>query len=54
LTENRTKGSQHPERSFEELEAWRTIPEDYLNKLQESLSKRVQAVKKNNYGRNKY
>jgi len=34
LTENGTKGRKHPKKSFGDVlqEAWRTIPEDYLNK----------------------
>ena len=32
LTENETKGSQHPKKGLQE--AWRTIPEDYLKKWQ--------------------
>jgi len=35
-------------------EAWRTIPEVYLTKLQESLSKKVRAVLKNEGGHTKY
>lgn len=27
-------------------EAWRTIPEDYLNQLQESMAKRIQPIRK--------
>lgn len=27
-------------------EAWRTIPEDYLKQLQESMAKRIQAIRK--------
>lgn len=47
VTEKRTKASQHLNKSFE----WRrSIAEDYLEKLQESLSKRVQAVLKNKGG----
>jgi len=35
-------------------EAWRAIPEDYLKKLQGSLSKRVQAVLRNKGSHTKY
>lgn len=45
-TENGTKGSQHP-RVPEE--AWRTLPEACLKKLQERLRKRVQGVLKYGY-----
>lgn len=36
------------------LNAWITIPEDYLKKSQESLAKRVQAVVMNNDDHAKY
>lgn len=35
-------------------EAWRTVPEDDLEKLQESLPKRVQVVFENKGGHTKY
>jgi len=35
-------------------EAWRTVPENYLKKLQENSSQRVQAVLKNKGAQTKY
>lgn len=48
LTENGTRGSQHPKHPFRALhvlqEAWRTIPKGCSNRLQETLLNRDQAV----------